>query len=132
MPGLAPAQNGRMQDDTVAFRTDKRFARRRRELKTLEAMMRMYCRRYHRAQPLCAECSGLARYAQRRLERCLFGDAKPTCAKCLVHCYRVDMRDRVREIMRWAGPHMVWRHPVLAILHTLDGRRPPVRLPERG
>lgn len=113
----------------VEFRTDKRFARRAREQRTLEAMLRMYCRGHHPGGPLCAGCGVLARYAQRRLQRCVFGDAKPTCANCLVHCYNADMRARVREIMRWAGPRMLLRHPLLAILHMLDGRRASPRLP---
>ena len=113
----------------VEFRTDKRFERRARELKTLEAMMRMYCGRHHRGEPLCADCADLAAYARRRLERCVFGDAKPTCANCLVHCYRADRREQVRAMMRWAGPRMLWRHPVLGLLHLLDGRRPSPLLP---
>jgi hypothetical protein len=118
-----------MATKVVEFRTDKRFARRARELKTLETMLRMYCRHHHGGEPLCAECAALAEYARRRLERCVFGDAKPTCANCLVHCYRADMRERVREMMRWAGPRMLFRHPVLGILHILDGRRPAPLLP---
>ncbi len=120
-----------MAKKVVEFRTNKRFARRARELRTLEAMMRMYCRHHHRAQPLCAECSALARYARRRLERCIFGDSKPTCASCLVHCYRPDMRERVRAMMRWAGPRMLLRHPLLAIRHMIDGRRPVPELPAK-
>jgi hypothetical protein len=113
----------------IEFRTDTRFVRRARELKTLEAMMRMYCRGHHGGKALCAECDALWDYARRRTERCIFGDAKPTCANCVVHCYRDDMRERVREMMRWSGPRMMLRHPVLAILHVLDGRRPAVLLP---
>jgi hypothetical protein len=97
--------------------------RRRRERKTLQAMMRMYCRGHH-GQALCMECSALARYAERRLERCVFGDAKPTCANCSVHCYKAAMRERMRAVMRWSGPRMLLRHPLLAVLHMLDGRRP--------
>jgi hypothetical protein len=119
----------RMARKVVEFRTDKRFARRAREQKTLETMMSMYCRRHHRGGPLCAECVALAEYARRRLQRCVFGDAKPTCANCLVHCYRADMRERVREMMRWAGPRMLFRHPVLSIRHMIDGRRPTPLLP---
>jgi YbgA-like uncharacterized protein len=118
-----------MEPKVVEFRTDKRYARRAREQKTLEAMMGMYCRRHHGGTPLCAECSDLAEYAERRLERCVFGDAKPTCANCLVHCYRDDMRERIREMMRWAGPRMLFRHPILGIMHKLDGRRPAPLLP---
>lgn len=122
-----------METRVVDFRTDKRFDRRRREARTLEAMILMYCRAHHgRGGAPCADCGGLADYAQRRLERCVFGDAKPTCANCLVHCYRDEMRERVREVMRWAGPRMLLRHPYLAVMHLLDGRRPVPQLPVRA
>ena len=120
----------------VEFTTDPRFHRRRREQKTIDAMLRMYCRGHGHARaetaPLCTECAALREYAARRLERCLFGDAKPACAKCVVHCYRADMRERMREVMRWSGPRMLLRHPVLAFLHLIDERRPAPRLPERA
>ena len=104
--------------------------RRAYELKTIVAMLRMYCRAHHNAERavLCRECRALQGYACRRLERCVFGDNKPTCAHCTVHCYKADMRERVREIMRWAGPRMVWRHPVLALRHMIAGRRPAPQL----
>lgn len=120
-----------MEARIVEFRTDKRFERRARELETLEAMIRLHCRHVHWNAGLCTDCAGLSAYAQRRLERCVFGDAKPTCANCVVHCYRDDMRERVRRVMRWAGPRMLWRHPVLAVMHLIDGRRPAPELPKR-
>ncbi len=118
-----------MEKKVIEFTTDKQFVRRARELKTLETMMGMYCRHHHGGDPLCEECAALADYARRRLERCVFGDAKPTCANCLVHCYRDDMRERVRVMMRWAGPRMIFRHPLMGIVHKLDGRRPAPQLP---
>ena len=120
-----------MTQKLIDFQTDKRFVRRARELETLGAMIRMYCDHHHshRDGRLCTECTELAKHACRRLERCVFGDAKPTCSNCVVHCYRADMRERVREVMRWAGPRMLFRHPVLAIQHMIDGRRPAIRLP---
>ena len=121
-----------MEPKVIEFVTDKRFVRRRRELRTLETMMRMYCRHHHGSHALCAECVELRDYARRRLERCVFGDAKPTCANCTVHCYKAEMRERVRAVMRWAGPRMLLRHPVIAILHVIDGRRPAPLLPGRG
>jgi len=117
--------------ELIDFRTDPRCTRRARELETLMAMILLYCRHHHEGKALCLECAALARYAGRRLERCLFGDAKPTCSNCVVHCYRADMRGRVREMMRWAGPRMLLRHPVLAIRHMIDGWRPAIRLPRR-
>jgi hypothetical protein len=122
-----------MNRQVVEFTTDKQFVRRARELKTIAAMVQMYCRGHkHGAAPgaqLCAECGALLDYATRRLERCVFGDAKPTCANCVVHCYSADMREQVRVVMRWAGPRMLLRHPVLGIRHQLDGRRPAPMLP---
>jgi len=117
----------------VEFTTDKHFIRRQRELKIIDTMVRMYCRdhRHERREALCAECAALFDYARRRLQRCVFGDAKPTCANCLVHCYSVDMRERVRIVMRWSGPRMLLRHPILAIRHMLDGRRPSPTLPDK-
>lgn len=126
-----------MPNQIIEFTTDKRFERRARELKTINAMLRMYCRAHAHPRAagqgagLCASCSELQEYASRRLERCVFGDAKPTCTNCLVHCYSADMREQVRVVMRWAGPRMLFRHPILGILHIIDGKRPSPRLPEK-
>ncbi len=101
-------------------------ARRSRELATIVAMLQLYCRAHHGRgdAALCGECKTLAAYAQRRLERCVFGEAKPTCVKCSVHCYSAAMRERVRQVMRWAGPRMLLHHPLLALRHLIDERRP--------
>jgi hypothetical protein len=94
-----------------------------RELRTIEAMIRIYCRALHgRSRKLCEDCTGLRDYAEQRLDKCLFPGNKPTCANCPVHCYRPDMRAQVKEVMRFAGPRMIYRHPYLAIRHMLDGR----------
>ncbi len=117
----------------VEFTTDKRFRRRRRELEVIRTMVGLYCRgQGHQGRaPLCAECAALLEYATRRLERCVFGDAKPTCANCVVHCYKADMRERIRTVMRWSGPRMMLRHPVMAIAHLIDERRPVPRRPAK-
>ncbi|OFZ96563.1 MAG: hypothetical protein A3H35_20120 [Betaproteobacteria bacterium RIFCSPLOWO2_02_FULL_62_17] len=122
-----------MSNQVVEFTTDKRFVRRARELKTIAAMVRLYCRGHgHQGgSPLCPDCAALYEYATRRLERCVFGDAKPTCTNCLVHCYSADMREQVRMVMKWAGPRMAWRHPLLSFFHLLDERRPAPMLPAK-
>ncbi len=123
-----------MSNQASGFTTDKRFIRRARELKIMETMLRMYCRGHDHPghAPLCAECAELFEYATRRLKRCVFGDAKPTCANCVVHCYSAEMRERVRVAMRWAGPRMSLRHPLLALFHLIDGRRPVPTLPAKA
>jgi YbgA-like uncharacterized protein len=101
-----------------------RYPRLARELATILAMVRIYCRDLHATRAeLCDECRPLMDYATRRLDRCVFGEEKPTCANCKVHCYNAEMRERIRTVMRYAGPRMLWRHPVLAIVHLIDGRR---------
>jgi hypothetical protein len=97
-----------------------------RERRTIEAMIALFCRDHHAdgRGRLCGECSALAAYAERRLALCPFGAEKPTCVNCTVHCYRPDPRERVREVMRYAGPRMLLRHPLLTLLHVLvDSRR---------
>jgi len=100
--------------------------RRGREFQTIAAMLSLYCRAHHRTKrgTLCSDCAELHDYARLRLDRCRFGDDKPTCAACPVHCYKADMRERVRQVMRWAGPRMLLRHPILSLRHLLDDRRP--------
>lgn len=89
-------------------------------------MIVIYCRHHHESvgDGLCEECRELLDYATARLERCVFQENKPACVKCPVHCYRGNFRERVKVVMRFAGPRMLWRHPVLALRHMLDGRRP--------
>lgn len=86
-------------------------------------------RRPSPAASLCEECSALLDYARTRLARCPYGVDKPTCAKCVTHCYKPAMREQVRAVMRYAGPRMVREHPLLAAAHLTDGRRktPPRR-----
>ena len=105
---------------TVAF-ASKRL---NREWKTMEAMIKIHCRDHHGASTLlCAECQGLLDYAGVRLDRCRFGVKKPTCANCPVHCYQRTRREQIKAVMRYAGPRMVWEHPVMSLRHWLDGFR---------
>jgi hypothetical protein len=123
-----------MSRQVVEFTTDKRFVRRARELTIIRAMLRLYCRGHEHPgrAPLCAECTELLDYATRRLERCVFGDAKPTCTNCTVHCYSAEQRERIRQVMKWSGPRMPLRHPILSIYHMFDGHRPAPRLPPKA
>jgi hypothetical protein len=95
-----------------------------REAATIQEMIRLYCKAQHGSSAvLCADCRELSQYALLRLEKCPFQAEKPACAKCSVHCYRPEMRERIRVVMRFAGPRMLVRHPVLTVLHMMDERR---------
>ena len=93
------------------------------ERDTLRAMIGLFCRQNHSPDPLCEECSQLWSYAQERLDKCPYGVNKPTCQNCPIHCYKPEMRQRVREVMRYAGPRMIWHHPLMAIRHLIHNRK---------
>lgn len=82
-------------------------------------MIRLYCHRFEGNNDLCVDCRQVLDYAMTRLDHCKYGNGKPTCKKCPVHCYRPDMKDRIRQIMRWSGPRMIIYHPIAAIKHLL-------------
>ena len=88
-----------------------------REKKTVEAMIRLFCHDNHETDSLCDDCSELLAYSGARLDHCPFGDEKPKCSHCEVHCYKPEMRERITEVMRYSGPRMLLHHPVMALRH---------------
>ena len=94
-----------------------------RESKTLGVMITLYCHSHHESDELCSECRKLLDYAQKRLDKCMFQEDKTTCANCPVHCFMPAMREKIREVMRYAGPRMTYRHPILALFHLVDSSR---------
>ena len=95
-----------------------------REAETVAAMIGLFCRAHHETTDvLCSDCAALFEYARARLDRCPFQDGKTTCAKCPIHCYEPAMRERIRLVMRYAGPRMLTRHPLLALRHLVDSMR---------
>lgn len=112
------------QNISVKTKNDLAQARLAREWRTMTTMVEFFCRAHHRSvNGLCAECRGFLTYANERLERCHFGVEKPVCAKCPVHCYQRERREQVRVIMRYAGPRMLWEHPLMSLRHWLDSFR---------
>ncbi|MCR5325185.1 MAG: nitrous oxide-stimulated promoter family protein [Bacteroidales bacterium] len=89
------------------------------EKQVVRWMIGLFCRKKHNGKNLCPDCSALASYCNSRLEHCRFGNDKPTCKNCPTHCYRPDMREKIRIVMRYSGPRMIFYHPVAAIRHLL-------------
>ena len=89
------------------------------EKEMVEKMIRIYCRKKEGNHSLCPQCQALLNYAHRRLDACRFGQNKPTCKQCPVHCYRPDMKAQIKNVMRWVGPRMVFYHPMTALKHLL-------------
>jgi hypothetical protein len=100
-----------------------KYPRLQRESRTVRAMIALYCRRRHGGKSLCPECRELTDYADKRLARCVFQEKKPACGKCPVHCYQPEKRQQIRNVMRFAGPRMLFYHPVMAIMHFIDSAK---------
>ncbi len=94
------------------------------EKRTVAFMISLYCHnKHHNAAPrqtLCPDCRSLLDYAHCRLEHCRYGEAKPSCTRCPIHCYSPRKREQIRQVMRYSGPRMIWHHPILAIRHLWD------------
>ena len=104
--------------------------KRQREKETVSLMIALYCRGHHgtRGKALCPECAALDDYARSRSDRCPFMETKTFCANCRVHCYKPEMREKIREVMRYSGPRMMLHHPVMAVRHVIESRKERARL----
>ncbi|MBN2331722.1 MAG: nitrous oxide-stimulated promoter family protein [Deltaproteobacteria bacterium] len=89
------------------------------ERETIARMIALYCRKQHKCRPLCPDCRELLEYAWSRIDHCPLQEKKTTCGRCPIHCYKPAMRERIRAVMRYAGPKMLWHHPLAAIRHML-------------
>ena len=76
-----------------------------REKQTIKKMIALYQRQSPQALAEPEHYQALYDYAMKRLE--------------------------MKQIMRWAGPKMLWRHPVLTIRHLIDDRAPVPPIPEK-
>jgi hypothetical protein len=75
-----------------------------------------------RVPDVCDECADLLRYAEKRRAYCP-KDPKPFCSVCDTHCYSAQMSDRMREVMRYAGPRSMFHgYAIAGIKHVLAER----------
>ena len=72
--------------------------KREKEKKSGAIMIKLYCKKKHRTKDsLCQHCQQLSDYAQ--------------------------MREKIREIMRFSGPRMIFYHPIMAIRHVMENKK---------
>lgn len=103
------------------------------EFKTITAMVAIYCNAFHKTDGQCEQCNEFLVYANEKLDRCPYGQNKPTCNRCPIHCYKPDQRALAKKIMRYAGPRMLIIHPILAIKHLRAEKRPiPSEVPNKA
>ena len=99
-------------------------AKRLKEQRVVEEMIRLYCKHNHKDlqhnhNGMCEECYELAEYAKSRSEHCPFMETKTFCNNCKVHCYKPEMLAKIKTVMRYSGPRMLFHHPILAIWHLV-------------
>ncbi|MCD6122548.1 MAG: nitrous oxide-stimulated promoter family protein [Spirochaetales bacterium] len=99
----------------------KEHPRIRREKKTLTAMIDIYCRKfnYTNAEQL-AEYKELLAYALKKIDNCPYHEKKPICPKCRIHCYNRKMREKIKKVMKYSGPRIIFRHPYFTLMHFID------------
>lgn len=98
--------------------------KRRREKIIVSQMIYLYCRKKHHCKTaLCPDCEKIHDYAMARSDTCPFMETKTFCSNCKVHCYKPEMREKIREIMRFSGPRMVFHHPMMAIRHMIESSK---------
>ena len=103
--------------------------KREREKRMVSQMIALYCRKKHHTRGgLCPQCAALDAYAKMRADKCPFMETKPICSNCRIHCYKPDMRSKIREVLRFAGPRMILHHPVAAIRHVVETKKEQRRL----
>jgi hypothetical protein len=93
------------------------------EKSTVKQMIRLYCRRHHFGSSTffsCDECNDLIEYAFLKLDKCVYGQKKPSCNKCTTHCYNQKMRKKIKAVMRYSGPRMIYINPILAIKYLVN------------
>lgn len=111
----------------MAAERSKGELKRLQEQETVSMMIQLYCRKNHNSnqnkkqdnnrKELCPECRNLLAYAEKKIQRCPFMENKTFCSNCRVHCYQSEMREKIREVMRFSGPRMLFYHPFMAIHH---------------
>ncbi len=89
----------------------------------VEEMIRLYCKGNHHTNVLCPECKELVEYAKQRSEKCPFMKDKTFCVNCRIHCYKPEMREKIRTVMRYSGPRMIFYHPILALWHVITSKQ---------
>ena len=103
--------------------------RREREKLVVSQMIAVYCAGHHNrtertatafcGEAVCPACEELDRFAVLRTQKCRKMETKTSCKNCEHHCYPPAMEQRIRDVMRYAGPRMLYKHPIAAIRHML-------------
>lgn len=96
-----------------------------KEIEIVGLMIEKYCRGNHctKRGEMCDDCKALFEYAKQRRNKCPHGENKPFCSNCPIHCYKPEMKEKIRLVMRYSGPRMMTNHPILALRHLIQSKK---------
>jgi len=105
--------------------TEDQFAVLAKEQEIVDLMIGIHCKgmKHERISGnLCVSCESLREYSVERNEECPFlqTGTKTFCQFCEAHCYSLEQRQAIIEVMRYAGPRMFWHRPAYAIKHLME------------
>lgn len=110
--------------------------KRQKEQNTVTFMIQIYCWGNHKSvwkeykrqggqtpkkDFLCSECQELAEYARQRSQKCphIANGTKTFCSQCKTHCYKSEYREKIRKVMRYSGPRMIFHMPGMCMSHAI-------------
>lgn len=90
-----------------------------KDRRTLEAIGLIYCRAHHHdcakdATGLCPDCREAIEGTLDRTLHCP-SNHQGNCQDCSIHCQRGEAQQRIKAIMAYAAPRMLWRHPLMTV-----------------
>ncbi len=97
-----------------------------KKIKLVTKMIGMYCKKHHVQEmkgQLCDDCGALLDYTSTRTRKCRNLENGTFCAHCTTPCYAPDKRGKMRQVMKFSGPRLIFYHPVWVMKHILEDRR---------
>lgn len=88
-------------------------AKREKEKELIKTLINLYYA--HHENP--SEHQDLLEYAIRKIDRCPKMETKSFCSQCEIHCYDTKRRELIRQVMRYSGPRMLFKRPILVLKH---------------
>lgn len=112
----------------MCYKKNKLYKKRENEKKVMFYMINLYCKHYHKdyqkicsktfgSKPLCKECEEIYNYSTDRTDKCIFIETKTFCSACPRQCYKINIKNKVKQIMSFSGKIMLIYHPIIALKH---------------
>lgn len=88
--------------------------KRNKEIEIVSLMIKLYCKKNDDI-----DGEELINYCTSKIQKCPLMETKTFCSNCKIHCYHADMQAKIKKVMRYSGPRMLFHHPILTIKHYL-------------